>query len=123
MKSLLFFIVSFFSVALPRYAACFEVNEITGDMFAAEVIGLHLPSLSNEEFEQLHSYLLTYKVLILRNQSYLSVEVCYFPVVYICRFGLLTNLFALSKSGATGVYKSIWAITNSFGVFLSSSKF
>lgn len=72
----LFYVLPFFGTCLCLLICIhgFEVRELSSPDFAAEVIGIQLPAISSEEFDELHQFLLTYKVLIIRNQSSLSVE-------------------------------------------------
>ncbi len=61
----------------------FRVVEIgKAKNFGAEVLDVNLASISNEEFAELEQYLHSYKVLVFRNQSNLTVEVSKFILIF-----------------------------------------
>lgn len=52
-----------------------QINPLrSGEEFAAEVFGVDLESINDEDFNQLHEALLRYKILVVRNQKDFSVE-------------------------------------------------
>lgn len=71
MRTNLFPIVAFISV---YFGHAFDVYEVHPS-FVAEVHGADLAHLSNQDFNLLNQFLLSYKVLIFKNQSALSVNV------------------------------------------------
>lgn len=50
------------------------INKIDGFTFGAEIIGIDLENINHDLFETIHKNLLESKVLIIRNQTNLSVE-------------------------------------------------
>jgi alpha-ketoglutarate-dependent taurine dioxygenase len=61
-------------LVVGSYAAADFVVRKLPDAFAAEVIGFNADLIDEADFKRLEHYLLTYRVLILRNQTYMSVE-------------------------------------------------
>lgn len=51
-----------------------KIRRVAESSFASEIIGMNLENISDENFDILHTVLLHSKVLIVRNQSLLSVE-------------------------------------------------
>ena len=53
------------------------IRRVPGSSFASEIIGLNVETITTTDFDILHTVLLDSKVLIIRNQSTLSVEGTY----------------------------------------------
>lgn len=74
---------------------------------AAEVIGLNLEYISDEEYDQVYYYLLKHRILVFRNQSHLSVEK---QREFTQRFGYLQEHF--EKTSHHPVYPDVNLISN-----------
>jgi taurine dioxygenase len=66
--------IGVYAINVSNGSSDFVVNNILEGTFGAEIIGINLETVDEILFERINHYLLENKVLVIRNQTHLSVE-------------------------------------------------